>query len=98
MRLLDLHGSQSCEASSELNRADHTLLVLILIIAIILRLWDFESISLMNDELSALHRLQFNSFSDLRLYGIRPDGHPAGVQVFLYFSVLFVDDRFASGV
>lgn len=37
------------------------------------------------DELSALSRLQFDNFSDLIENGIKPDGHPAGVQTFLYY-------------
>lgn len=39
---------------------------------------------LSHDELSAIVRLDFNSFSDLIDYGVREDGHPAGVQVFLW--------------
>ena len=39
----------------------------------------------MHDELSALYRLRFASLSALVEHGIKPDGHPAGVQLFLYF-------------
>lgn len=38
-----------------------------------------------HDELSALSRLQFDSFSDMIRYGVAVDGHPAGVQTFLYY-------------
>lgn len=39
----------------------------------------------MHDEFSALFRLQFDNFKDLIQQGVKLDGHPAGVQVFLYF-------------
>ena len=39
---------------------------------------------LSHDELSAIVRLNFDTFSDLIDYGVREDGHPAGVQVFLW--------------
>ena len=39
---------------------------------------------LSHDELSAICRLQFDSLSALLDYGVKPDGHPGGVQVFLW--------------
>ena len=39
---------------------------------------------LSHDELSAIVRLNYDAFSDLIDYGVREDGHPAGVQVFLW--------------
>jgi hypothetical protein len=39
----------------------------------------------MQDELSAMARLEFNNLKELFNEGIRPDGHPAFVQLFLYF-------------
>lgn len=53
-------------------------------VAIILRLFYFWEWSLTNDEISALHRLRFDSFKDLISLGIMEDGHPAFVQLFLY--------------
>jgi hypothetical protein len=44
-------------------------------------IWDF---SFTNDELSAVGRLRFDTFSELIEKGINVDGHPAGVQVFLW--------------
>lgn len=41
--------------------------------------------SFSNDELSAIYRLQFSKFSDLYHWGIKIDGHPALVQLFLYY-------------
>lgn len=58
---------------------------LIFVIASILRLYSLTGFSLSNDELSALGRLEFNNVSEVIEKGIKPDGHPAGVQLFLYF-------------
>lgn len=57
----------------------------ILIIALMLRFWNVASLSFTNDELSAIYRLRFGSLADLINQGIRVDGHPAGIQVFLFF-------------
>ena len=66
-------------------RHEHILLLLILFIGLFLRLYRLDDLSLTNDDLSALSRLQYNNFQDLIEYGVTPDGHPAGVQVFLYY-------------
>lgn len=57
----------------------------IVLIGFVLRLINFTEMSFSNDELSALARLNYCSFSDLIEYGVKTDGHPAGVQVFLYY-------------
>lgn len=73
-----------------------TLFVLVVIINIILRFYGFDSWSFTNDELSALFRLNFDSLSSLMDQGIKVDGHPALVQLFLYFwSFLFGTSEFA---
>lgn len=59
--------------------------VLLLALAAFFRAYHLLQIPLMNDELSALYRLQFNSFSSLIHQGVIPDGHPAFVQVFLFY-------------
>ncbi len=59
----------------------------ILIIAAILRFWNFLEIPFTHDEFSALYRTRFDSFSDLIKLGVLGDGHPAGVQVFLWYYV-----------
>ncbi len=56
----------------------------VLFIGIVLRLYDFGGWSLTNDELSALNRTSFDSLGELFAEGIRPDGHPAFTQLFLY--------------
>ncbi|MFN7312700.1 MAG: hypothetical protein ACK5UI_04380 [Bacteroidota bacterium] len=66
------------------------LLVIILIIATLFRTYQLFDIPLMNDELSALHRLQFQHLSELINKGIIPDGHPAFTQIFLYYYTKYV--------
>jgi hypothetical protein len=69
------------------------ILFFILLLAAILRFYHYREIPFTHDELSALSRIGFSSFSDLIQQGVIPDGHPAGVQVFLYYWVkLFGDD------
>ena len=61
------------------------LLLLIIITASFLRLYNFFEIPYTHDEFSALFRTNFSSFSQLIEKGVKVDGHPAGVQVFLYY-------------
>ncbi|MFA7139005.1 MAG: glycosyltransferase family 39 protein [Bacteroidales bacterium] len=61
------------------------LLSIILLTALGLRLYNLTENSLSNDELSALFRLQFDSFRELVIHGFYVDGHPGGIQVFLYY-------------
>jgi 4-amino-4-deoxy-L-arabinose transferase-like glycosyltransferase len=64
-----------------------SLLILIVLTAAVLRLLHLGGFSYSNDELSALYRVQFDRFSDLVSGGFYVDGHPGGVQVFLYYWV-----------
>ncbi|MBK7174583.1 MAG: glycosyltransferase family 39 protein [Bacteroidales bacterium] len=62
----------------------------ILMVATILRFYDYSGFSFSNDELSAINRLRVDTFSDLVKYGFFVDGHPGGIQVFLwYWSKIF---------
>lgn len=67
------------------RKLDYILLGVILLVAAVLRLWKLGQVPFMHDEFSALFRLKFDSFHDLVQYGIKIDGHPAGVQSFLYY-------------
>ncbi|MCK9562538.1 MAG: glycosyltransferase family 39 protein [Bacteroidales bacterium] len=62
-----------------------TVILLILLIAIILRFINYFDIPFTHDEFSAMFRLNFDSFSELIEKGVKIDGHPAGIQVFLYY-------------
>ncbi len=68
----------------------------ILATAILLRFWNFWSLPFTHDEFSALFRLEYENLGDLIRHGIKEDGHPAGVQLFLYFwSSIFGTSEFA---
>ena len=71
-------------------------LLIILIIGGILRFYNYSDWSLSNDELSALTRLNFNSFHEMIEKGVRVDYHPAGVEVFLFYWVKIFGDSEAS--
>ncbi len=69
-------------------------LLFIILVAAVLRFWDFWNIPFMHDELSAMSRLTFQKISDLIKYGVvLNDTHPAGVQVFMYYWVMLVGER-----
>ena len=67
------------------DKTNQIILVFIMIVAAFLRFYHFFELPYMWDELSAWSRLDFSSFSELIQKGVKPDGHPAGVQVFLYY-------------
>jgi len=60
-------------------------ITLILIVSFVLRFYHFNQIPFNSDELSAIYRARFDTFSELINKGVLIDGHPAGVQVFLYY-------------
>lgn len=62
-------------------------ITLVLILAIALRIWDIHNLPFTHDEFSALFRTQFDSFNELIEKGVKVDGHPALVQVFLFYWV-----------
>lgn len=61
------------------------LFLFVLLIAITMRFYNFSGWSLSNDELSALSRLQFDGLKNVVKFGVLPDTHPAGTQIFLYY-------------
>lgn len=67
--------------------SNNWLLLLILLVATILRFWNFFEIPLTHDEVSALNRTHFENFEDLIELGAKADTHPPGVQVFTYYWV-----------
>jgi hypothetical protein len=68
-----------------MDKTEKVIIGFILLIGAILRIYNFWDFSLSNDELSALARLNFDSFSDLIMNGVRIDGHPAAAQVILWY-------------
>lgn len=75
------------------SKSSILLLVFIVFIAVCLRMYRFTDIPLSNDELSALNRTHFSSYYELVEKGIKVDGHPAGVQTFLYFWTSLMGDE-----
>jgi len=68
-----------------LKLSNRSILFIIIITAAVLRLYNYFNIPYTYDEFSALFRLDFHQFSELISKGVKIDGHPAGIQVFLYF-------------
>lgn len=68
-------------------KPDDALILLILVIGGLLRFYRFSEIPFTHDEFSAIIRTQFATFGELIDKGVKIDGHPAGVQVFLYYMV-----------
>lgn len=75
-----------------MKKNDNILLCVILIVAAILRFWNFSNIPFTDDELSALSRTHFNTLQDLINKGARIDGHPVGIQVFLFYWIKLFGD------
>ncbi len=68
-----------------MRNKNHLILLFILITGSVLRLVFLDRIPFTHDEFSAMARLHFGSFAELIEKGVKIDGHPAGVQVFLYY-------------
>ncbi|WP_343637070.1 glycosyltransferase family 39 protein [Fluviicola sp.] len=77
--------SKAAEKSFSNFIKEHSVIIGILLLALILRCYDLFSIPYTHDELSGLLRTRFDSFSELIAKGVKIDGHPAFVQVFLYY-------------
>jgi 4-amino-4-deoxy-L-arabinose transferase-like glycosyltransferase len=72
---------------------EYILLFIILIAGACLRFYNLGEISFSNDELSALTRARFGSFSELVEKGIKVDGHPALVQTIIWLTVHHINDE-----
>lgn len=71
-------------------------LMVILAVAAALRLYHYGSFSYSNDEMSALFRLHYGTFTELVQKGFYVDGHPGGVQTFLWQWVRYFGDSEAA--
>jgi len=76
-----------------LKKPENIWLLIILVVAAALRFYHYGTFSYSNDELSALNRLQFNTFRELVNEGFYIDGHPGGIQTFLWFWVRMFGDN-----
>lgn len=68
-----------------MGKTEKVILGIILFVGAALRIYNFWDFSLSNDELSALARLNFGSFRNLIMEGVRIDGHPPAAQVILWY-------------
>ncbi|MBQ6083687.1 MAG: glycosyltransferase family 39 protein [Bacteroidales bacterium] len=76
------------DKTKELTRYDKIILLIIIVVAAVLRLWQLYDVPFMHDEFSALSRTRYDNLRDLIHEGVMMgDSHPAGVQVFLYILV-----------
>jgi hypothetical protein len=73
------------------NKFDIVFIFLLCIFCFLL-FYSFKQIGFSNDELSAYNRCQYNGFIELIEKGVIPDGHPAGVQVFLFYYIKYISD------
>ncbi len=74
------------QLKSNLNLRDEKFLLgIILLIGFVLRFWRFWELDFMHDEISALQRLDYPTWNEFFEKGIKLDGHPAGVQLYLKF-------------
>jgi hypothetical protein len=86
---------KKCHSKLTIKKPDF-LLIFILLTGVALRFYGFPQIPFMYDEVSAWARTGFTSFHELIEKGVKGDGHPAGVQVFLnYWRLLFGDSEAA---
>ncbi|PLW95450.1 MAG: hypothetical protein C0593_14100 [Marinilabiliales bacterium] len=72
--------------------SENILLLVILTVAFLLRFYKYHDFSLSNDELSALFRVQYDTFRQLVDQGFYVDGHPGGIQVLLFYWVKIFGD------
>ncbi|MBI5218945.1 MAG: glycosyltransferase family 39 protein [Bacteroidia bacterium] len=84
--------------SERLSKYKHEIiLIIILLLAASLRLYNYSGWSLSNDELSALNRIRYDNLKDVVKFGVmKYDTHPAGVQIFLYYWTKTFGDSEAS--
>jgi len=79
------------------NKSHSNYLYILIFVAAALRLYTLGSYGITADELSALQRTEFNSFSEMINGGVLIDFHPPLVQTFMYYwSMLFGTKEFAA--
>ncbi len=79
---------------SKYSSIEYTLFI-IMMVAGLLRFYNWIELPYMHDELSAIIRLRFNSLSELINNGVVCDTHPPGIHIFLYYwAKLFGTDSY----
>jgi hypothetical protein len=72
-------------SKNSFNGNDDKIAWFIFFVALIYRLFDAGNFSISADELSALSRINYDSFYDLIYKGVVPDMHPPLVQIFIFY-------------
>jgi hypothetical protein len=79
----------------DIKKRNDLLLIFILAVSFVLHFINLKDLSLSNDELSAITRARYDTFSEMIVNGVYIDYHPAGIQAFIYYWIkLFGDDAF----
>lgn len=68
-------------------RIENKVLFGLLLVHIVVLFFDFLNLPFSHDELSAIYRCRFTDFNHLIQQGIMPDGHPAGIQIWLWYNI-----------
>ena len=69
----------------DLKNRNTLLLFFVLAISFVLHFINLKELSLSNDELSAITRARYDTFSEMIVNGVYIDYHPAGIQAFIYY-------------
>lgn len=77
---------------NSINKKVVIILILILSLGVWLRFYDLSKESFWNDELSTWRRSNYKSIQDVIDKGIRPDVHPPGYQIIIYFVEKYIGD------
>ncbi len=72
------------------NYSAYLIFGLVVIVAATLRFYSFNNIPYTHDEFSTIRRVNFENIRQLIDHGVKVDGHPAGVQMFLYYYTKWV--------
>lgn len=73
-------------------KSEYIILILILLIATFLRFYNLGGPSLFNDELETLRVASYHSIPEMINLGIKPDVHPPGFQIMMYYVVHYLGD------
>src|SRR4051812_10747539 len=79
----------------DLKNRNTLLLIFILAVSFVLHFINLRELSLSNDELSAIIRAKYDSFSEMIIKGVYIDYHPAGIEAYIFYWIkIFGDDAF----
>lgn len=71
----------------------HQHFAILFVIGLVVKFFFTYNLQFNYDEVSALLRTNYQSFGELIEKGVKPDGHPAGMQVFLWFWIKIFGDN-----